>query len=187
MDLSGAYLIKASPEAVWAALNDAETLKAAIPGCESLTKLSDTSFEAVATQSIGPVKARFKGKVDLTDLDPPRSYTLKGEGNGGAAGFAKGEARVVLTPEPGGTRLVYTVKATIGGRLAQIGQRLIDGVARKLADEFFERFSSGFGEAVQVDAASGAVIEKHTGLPTAIWLPVLLAAVTALIILGLAF
>lgn len=186
MDLNGAYLIPAPAEAVWAALNDPEKLKAAIPGCESLTKLSDTEFEAVATQSIGPVKARFKGKVALHDLDPPRSYVIRGEGSGGAAGFAKGEARVELTPEPGGTRLIYTVKATVGGKIAQIGQRLIDGVARKLADEFFEKFSSGFGDVQMVDAVTGEKVERPAGgLPPLVWGGALILIVAGLIALAL--
>lgn len=186
MDLSGAYLIPAPAEAVWAALNDPEKLKAALPGCESLTKLSDTEFEAVATQSIGPVKARFKGKVALLDLNPPRSYTIKGEGSGGAAGFAKGEAKVELVPDAGGTRLIYTVKATVGGKIAQIGQRLIDGVARKLADEFFDKFSSGFGEVQTVDAVTGEKVERpRGGLPPLVWAGGLVLVVAALIGLAL--
>jgi carbon monoxide dehydrogenase subunit G len=187
MDLNGAYLVAAPPEAVWAALNDPEKLRAAIPGCESLTKTSDNEFEAVATQSIGPVKARFKGKVALLDLNPPRSYTIKGEGSGGAAGFAKGEAKVELIPESGGTRLVYTVKATVGGKIAQIGQRLIDGVARKLADEFFEKFSSGFGATQAVDAVTGAAVERpRGGLPPLVWATGLVLIVAALIAIALA-
>lgn len=144
MDMSGEYRIAATRERVWAALNDPALLAQAIPGCEELKQLDDGSLEAVATQSIGPVKARFRGKVVLSDLDPPNGYTLSGEGSGGAAGFAKGEARVRLEPDGEATRLVYSVKATIGGKLAQIGQRLIDQAAKKMADDFFTRF----GEAV---------------------------------------
>jgi carbon monoxide dehydrogenase subunit G len=187
MDLNGAYQVPAQPEAVWAALNDPERLKAALPGCESLSMVSETEFEAVATQSIGPVKARFKGKVSLHDLNPPYSYTIRGEGTGGPAGFAKGEAKVELIPDQGGTRLVYAVKATVGGKIAQIGQRLIDGVARKLADEFFERFSSGFGSVQAVDAQTGAAIERPVGgLPPLIWAAGLIAVVAALIVVALA-
>jgi carbon monoxide dehydrogenase subunit G len=187
MDLNGAYLVAAPPEAVWAALNDPDKLRAALPGCESLTKISDNEFEAVATQSVGPVKAKFKGKVALLDLNPPKSYRIKGEGSGGAAGFAKGEAFVELVPEAGGTRLIYTVKATVGGKIAQIGQRLIDGVARKLADEFFEKFSSGFGEVQMVDAATGAAVERPTrgGLSPIIWATGLIAIVAVLIAVSL--
>lgn len=185
MDLNGAYLIPAPVEAVWAALNDPEKLKAAIPGVESLTKISDTEFEAVATQSIGPVKARFKGKVALFDLKPPHSYVIRGEGSGGAAGFAKGEATVSLVAEPGGTRLIYAVKASVGGKIAQIGQRLIDGVARKLADEFFDKFSSGFGEVQMVDAVTGEKVERPQGLPPLVWAGGLILAVAVLIAVAL--
>lgn len=186
MDLNGAYLIQAPAEAVWSALNDAERLRAALPGCESLTRTGENEFEAVATQSIGPVKARFKGKVQLLDLNPPKSYTIKGEGSGGAAGFAKGEAKVELVPEAGGTRLIYAVKATVGGKIAQIGQRLIDGVARKLADEFFEKFSEGFGEVQMVDAATGEKVERpRGGLPPLVWAIGLIAIVAGLIGLAL--
>lgn len=141
MDMTGEYRIAASRERVWAALNDPETLRRAIPGCEELTKLSDTEMEATARAKIGPVSARFKGKVVLSDLKPGEGYTLTGEGSGGAAGFAKGEAKVTLSPDGDGTVLRYTVKATIGGKLAQIGQRLVDGAAKKMADDFFEQFA----------------------------------------------
>jgi len=142
MDMSGEVRIPASQERVWAALNDPETLRQAIPGCETLTKASDTELEATARAKIGPVSARFKGKVTLSDLQPPHGYTLTGEGTGGAAGFAKGQAKVTLTPDGEGTLLHYTVKATVGGKLAQIGQRLIDGAAKKMADDFFEQLSA---------------------------------------------
>jgi uncharacterized protein len=130
---------------VWQKLNDPEVLKACIPGCESLEKLSDNEFQAVATNKIGPVKARFKGKVRLTDLDPPNGYRISGEGDGGVAGFAKGGATVTLKPKDGGTLLSYNVEAQIGGKLAQIGQRLVNGAARKLADQFFAKFVSTVG------------------------------------------
>jgi hypothetical protein len=142
MTMAGEQLLAAPRETVWAKLNDMEVLKACIPGCETLDKLSDTEFQAVATNKIGPVKARFKGKVRLTDLDPPNGYKISGEGDGGIAGFAKGGAVVVLTPKDGGTLLSYTVEAQIGGKLAQLGQRLINGVAKKLADDFFAKFAA---------------------------------------------
>ena len=127
---------------MWARLNDAETLKAAIPGCESLEKLSDTELQAVAKVKIGPVSARFKGKVNLTDMDPPNSYRISGQGEGGIAGFAKGGANVRLTDaEGGGTKLSYDVDAQVGGKIAQLGSRLIDSTAKKLADEFFTNFA----------------------------------------------
>jgi len=141
MDMNGEYRIAASRERVWAALNDPEVLKQAIPGCEEMTKISDTELEAAARAKIGPVSARFKGKVTLSNLNPPESYTLSGEGSGGAAGFAKGEAKVTLVEDGENTILRYEVKASIGGKLAQVGQRLVDGAAKKLADEFFDKFS----------------------------------------------
>jgi len=142
MTMAGEQLLAAPRETVWAKLNDMDVLKACIPGCETLDKLSDTEFHAVATNKIGPVKARFKGKVRLTDLDPPNGYKISGEGDGGIAGFAKGGAVVVLTSKDGGTLLSYTVEAQIGGKLAQLGQRLINGVAKKLADDFFAKFAA---------------------------------------------
>jgi carbon monoxide dehydrogenase subunit G len=141
MTMEGEQFLAAPREKVWAALNDVEVLKQCIPGCESLEKLSETEFQAVATNKIGPVKARFKGKVRLSDLDPPNGYKISGEGDGGIAGFAKGGATVKLTEKDGGTLLSYHVEAQIGGKLAQLGQRLINGVAKKLADDFFAKFA----------------------------------------------
>jgi uncharacterized protein len=140
MTMSGEYQLPASRETVWQKLNDPEVLKSCIPGCEELEKLSDTEFRAVATQKIGPVKAKFKGKVRLSDLDPPNGYRISGEGDGGVAGFAKGGATVALQPKDGGTLLTYNVEAQIGGKLAQLGQRLVNGAAKKVADDFFQRF-----------------------------------------------
>jgi carbon monoxide dehydrogenase subunit G len=141
MTMNGEYQLAAPPQTVWEKLNDTETLKASIPGCETLDKVSDTEFQAVATVKIGPVKARFKGKVHLTDLNPPNSYKISGEGEGGVAGFAKGGATVALAPKDGGTLLTYNVEAQIGGKLAQLGQRLVNGAAKKVADEFFSNFA----------------------------------------------
>jgi uncharacterized protein len=141
MVMTGEVQLPASREVVYAKLNDAEILKACIPGCEELIKSSDTEMSAVAVTKIGPVKARFKGKVHLTDLDPPNGYRISGEGDGGVAGFAKGGASVSLTEKDGGTLLTYNVEAQIGGKLAQLGQRLINGSAKKLADEFFANFA----------------------------------------------
>jgi len=142
MTMTGEVQLAASREVVWAKLNDAEVLKVCIPGCEELNKLSDTEMTAVATTKIGPVKARFKGKVRLTDLDPPNGYKISGEGDGGIAGFAKGGASVNLTEKDGGTLLTYNVEAQIGGKLAQLGQRLVNGAAKKLADDFFTKFAA---------------------------------------------
>jgi uncharacterized protein len=142
MTMNGEYDLPVTRETVWEKLNDPATLKACIPGCEQLDKLSDTEFQAVAITKIGPVKARFKGKVTLSDLDPPNSYKISGQGDGGVAGFAKGGATVRLAPKNGGTLLSYTVEAQVGGKIAQIGQRLINGAAKKLADDFFQKFAA---------------------------------------------
>src|SRR5215510_14620540 len=142
MVMNGEVQLPAAQEAVWAKLNDPEVLKICIPGCESLEKLSDTEFQAVATNKIGPVKARFKGKVRLSDLDPPNSYKISGEGDGGVAGYVKGGAVVTLKAQDGGTLLSYNVETQIGGKLAQIGQRLVNGAAKKLADQFFAKFAA---------------------------------------------
>lgn len=163
MEMSGEYKIPASREAVWTALNDPEMLRNTIPGAESVDKIADDEFEAVARAKVGPVSARFKGKVKLTDIDPPNGYTISGEGNGGAAGFAKGSAVVRLRDEEGATVLSYQVNAQIGGKLAQIGQRFIDSTASKLADEFFTSFSSLLGGA-KVEPLPEIVEELEEGI-----------------------
>jgi carbon monoxide dehydrogenase subunit G len=142
MTMTGEVQLAASRQTVWEKLNDPDVLKATIPGCESLEKTSDTAFAAVAVTKIGPVKARWKGKVTLTDLDPPNGYKIVGEGEGGVAGFAKGAADVKLSDKDGGTLLSYNVEAQIGGKLAQLGQRLVNGAAKKLADDFFTKFAA---------------------------------------------
>ena len=140
MQMQGQRNINASRDAVWRALNDPEVLKACIPGCDELEKTSGTSFEASVVQKVGPMKVRFKGSVELSDIVTAESYTITGEGKGGAAGFAKGGAKVHLSDDGDGTLLVYEAEAKVGGKMAQLGSRLIDGIARKLADEFFTRF-----------------------------------------------
>ncbi len=140
MTMTGEVQLPASREAVWAKLNDPEVLKVCVPGCEQLDKLSESEFQATATVKVGPVKARWKGKIRLSDLNPPNSYRISGEGEGGVAGFAKGGALVSLADKDGGTLLSYNVEAQIGGKLAQLGQRLINSAAKKTADDFFERF-----------------------------------------------
>lgn len=140
MQLSDQRDIKADPATVWAALLNPEVLKASVPGCESMTGTADTQFEAVVVQKVGPVKATFTGVVKLSDQVIGKSLTISGEGKGGPAGFAKGGAKVTLEPIEGGTRLAYTVEANVGGKLAQLGSRIIDGFAKKMADEFFTRF-----------------------------------------------
>ena len=142
MKLEGTRTIAADREAVWVALNDPDVLKACINGCQELEKTSDTSFEATVKQKVGPVSATFKGAVNLTDLNPPESYRISGEGKGGAAGFASGGADVKLTEVEGGTELAYSVEAKVGGKIAQLGARLIDGFAKKMADQFFETFQN---------------------------------------------
>ena len=142
MDMTGEYRIPAPRQRVWEALNDPEVLKAAIPGCEELNKLSDNELDARVKAKVGPVSATFTGKVTLNDLNPPVSYRIVGEGKGGAAGFAKGGAEVALAEDGTDTILRYSAKADVGGKLAQIGSRLIQGTAKKMADDFFGRFSS---------------------------------------------
>jgi carbon monoxide dehydrogenase subunit G len=142
MDMKGEYRIPAARRAVWEALNDVEVLKAAIPGCETINRLSPTEIEATVVAKVGPVKASFKGLVTLSDIDPPNGYTISGEGKGGVAGFAKGGAKVRLADDPAGTLLSYDVTASVGGKLAQIGARLIDSTAKKLADDFFAHFGA---------------------------------------------
>lgn len=155
MDMSGEYRIPAPRQTVWEALNDPEILKAAIPGCEELTAEGDSGFAAKVRAKVGPVSARFQGKVALLDLDPPNGYRIEGEGTGGAAGFAKGGATVRLSEDGGETVLNYEANASVGGKLAQIGSRLIDGAAKKMADDFFAKFSAIVGE----QAAASAVAE----------------------------
>ncbi len=142
MELNGTRMIAADRATVWAHLNNAETLKACIPGCEELTGSPEDGFEAVVKQKVGPVKATFKGAVTLEDVNPPDSYRLVGEGKGGVAGFAKGAADVSLTDVDGATELTYAVDAQVGGKLAQLGSRIVGGFAKKMADQFFENFQT---------------------------------------------
>lgn len=142
MELNGTRMIAADRATVWAHLNNAETLKACIPGCEELTGSPEDGFEAVVKQKVGPVKATFKGAVTLEDMNPPDSYRLVGEGKGGVAGFAKGAADVSLMDVDGSTELTYAVDAQVGGKLAQLGSRIVGGFAKKMADQFFENFQT---------------------------------------------
>jgi carbon monoxide dehydrogenase subunit G len=157
MDMTGTQRIEAPRAIVWAALNDPDVLRQCIPGCESLEKVSDTEMIAKVTLKIGPVKASFSGKVTLSDIDPPNGYTITGEGSGGAAGFAKGSAKVRLQQEGNATMLSYDAKADIGGKLAQLGGRLIEGTAKKLAAEFFDKFSQVVAPAAAQPAAVAAM------------------------------
>jgi hypothetical protein len=141
MEMSGEQLIAAPQQAVWNALNDPQFLKACVPGCEAITPIADNQYEVLMTARVGPVSARFKGKLTLSDIQPPSSYALAFEGQGGAAGFAKGSAKVNLATQGLTTRLAYDVKASVGGKLAQIGSRLVDAAAKKVADDFFKGFN----------------------------------------------
>ena len=141
MEMTGEQLIPQSQDVTWKALNDTAVLKACIPGCESIEQTGDNEYQLVMVAKVGPVSAKFKGKMNLLDIVAPQSYRLTFEGSGGVAGFAKGEASVNLAPGEGGTKLAYACKAMIGGKLAQVGSRLIDGVAKKIAGEFFTAFN----------------------------------------------
>jgi len=146
MEMSGSHIISADRQTVWEALNNPEILRQCIPGCKELDMQSETEMTATVVTKIGPVKATFKGAVTLENLNPPESYTISGEGKGGIAGFAKGGANVNLVEVEGGTELTYDVDAKVGGKLAQLGSRLIDSTAKKLAEEFFSNFSETVGD-----------------------------------------
>ena len=148
MDFSGEYIIPSTKQKVWDALNDPEVLKQCIDGCEELNKESESEFSARVTAKVGPVRAKFSGKVTLSDIDPPNGYKISGEGQGGVAGFAKGGAAVKLEDSDGGTKLTYTAEAEVGGKLASVGSRLVEGVAKKTADDFFGKFA----EIVSIDS-----------------------------------
>ena len=178
MDMTGTQRIEASREKVYAALNDIEILRQCIPGCETIEKTSDTEMTAKVTLKVGPVKASFTGKVTLSDLDPPNGYTITGEGSGGAAGFAKGGAKVNLVADGDGTILEYTASAQIGGKLAQLGGRLIDATSKKLAGDFFEKFGAVVAPA-PVAADGEAPAEKKTG-----WLGKIMGTSAALVLAG---
>ncbi len=141
MEMTGEQLIALPQQQTWEALNDTAVLKDCIPGCETIEKLSDSEYEITLTAKVGPVSAKFKGRMTVSDVVPPVSYTITFEGQGGIAGFAKGAAQVRLEPQDGGTRLAYSAQAMVGGKLAQVGARLIDGVAKKLAEQFFREFN----------------------------------------------
>lgn len=162
MDMTGEQRITASRQKVWAALNDVDVLRQCIPGCQSIEKQSDTDMTAKVMLQVGPVRATFSGKVTLSDLDPPNGYTISGEGSGGVAGHAKGGATVRLKEDgPNATILSYVARADVGGKLAQVGGRLIDSTAKKLAGEFFEKFGSIVGGPAEPDI-SGAPTKRAT-------------------------
>ena len=156
MEMTGERVIAAPRDEVWRALNDPEVLKACIPGCQEMEKTSDTSFAATVKQKVGPVNATFKGAVELSDIVEGESYRISGEGKGGAAGFAKGGAAVRLEDVEEGTKLTYDAEAKVGGKLAQLGSRLIDGFAKKMADQFFDRFKARLEPEDAPDPEAGA-------------------------------
>ncbi|MGC9270549.1 SRPBCC family protein [Acidiphilium sp.] len=204
MDMSGERLIAAPRETVWRALNDPAVLKSCIPGCETIDKLSDTEMTATVKAKIGPISASFNGRVTLADLDPPNSYTISGEGQGGVAGFAKGGAKVQLSDAPGGTALHYEVTAQIGGKMAQLGARLIDSVAKSYTETFFTTFSELVAPAAvpvphpphedkMDDHAHDHAPAAHgydpsnpviAGLPIGIWIPLIIAIVVVAIVIA---
>jgi carbon monoxide dehydrogenase subunit G len=174
MEMTGEEMIGAPVQRVWAALNDPEVLRRSIEGCEAFERTSDTSFEARVAARIGPVKLGFEGVVSLIDLDPPHSYTLVGEGAGAGAGFARGQARVTLTDAGGATRLSYAVRAEVGGKLAQIGARLIDQTAKRQAESFFARFAAIVTEGPPAPAPAAGAGWAHG--PSWLWAAVMAAA-----------
>ena len=163
--MDGEIVLPASREEVWAGLNDPNVLRRCIQGCRKMEKIGDSSFTAEVQMKIGPVLSVFNGKVDLLDLDPPNGYRIEGKGDGGAAGFAKGGATVKLSESEGGTLLRYDVNADIGGRLAQMGGRLINGVAKKQADLFFENFATQFGKVSGEEADTAAAVNAPAPPP----------------------
>ncbi len=185
MDMAGEYRFPVARERVWEALNDADILKRCIPGCEELVRESDTELHAKVLAKVGPVRAKFDGSVILSDLDPPNGYSLDGEGKGGPAGFAKGGAKVRLAEDGGETVLNYTVHATVGGKLAQIGSRVVDATARKMAGEFFAQFAEQLG-GVAVPPPAPAEAEaaaERKGLPPLVWVGGVIVAVIVLLLL----
>jgi len=169
MKLSNEIRIEAPRDIVYAALNDPDILRRSIPGCEELEQVSDTQFAATVRVKVGPVRAKFNGEVTLADLNPPHGYTLSGGGKGGAAGFAKGSARVDLTQDGDATILRYDVEATVGGKLAQLGGRLIDSTARAMAAEFFKNFQQAVSGVSEIAEEVSTEDKASTGLPNIIW------------------
>ena len=180
MELTSSRTVPASVEKTWAALNDPETLKACIPGCESIERVSDTEFKVAMTARVGPVSAKFSGRIILSDIVPPTSYKISFEGQGGAAGFARGEAKVALTPDGSGARIEYNVNAQVGGKLAQIGSRLVDGAAAKIADDFFACFVERLGGGAAAAAEPAFALAETATTSRTMWLR--LAVAVAIIV-----
>ena len=193
MDMTGEYRIPAPREKVWAALNDPEVLKTCIPGCETLTKDSDTELSATVSTKVGPVSAKFTGKVTLSDINPPEGYKITGEGQGGVAGFAKGGAEVKLKEDGNETVLTYNATAQVGGKLAQIGSRLIDSTAKKMAGQFFGNFADEVGSAPDIpddvqetateEGKSNQGVAETGGISPVVWITGVIAAVVIVLIL----
>jgi carbon monoxide dehydrogenase subunit G len=184
MEMNGSREVPASVETTWNALNDPEVLKACIAGCESIDKVSDNEYQVAMTARVGPVSAKFSGRIVLSDIVAPKSYTINFNGQGGAAGFASGEARVELSPAGGGTRIDYKAKAQVGGKLAQIGSRLVDGAAARIADDFFGRLVERLGgtkdagvipSMVPPEAAAAALKKMRIRLAIAVAIIVVMA------------
>ncbi len=161
MEMKGEQLVPASQQATWEALNDPQVLKACVPGCESIDATGPDEYQVLMVARVGPVSAKFKGKLAISDIRPPDSYAIAFEGQGGPAGFAKGGAQVRLSPEGAGTKLAYDVKANVGGKLAQIGSRLVDAAAKKVADDFFRNFNERFAAHAEAPAHDDGKDEHH--------------------------
>ena len=204
MKMAGEFRVARAREAVWAALNDPAVLKQCLPGCQEIERVSETEMTATLIVKVGPVKATFAGAVTLSDLDPPNGYTLSGQGQGGAAGFASGEARVALVEEGGETVVRYDVDAKVGGKLAQIGSRLIDSTAKKLAGQFFDSLAETLaaageaeggaeeaggsedrppaGDTPAAEASPMPTAEPRKGLPTVLWVSAVVVVAAILIL-----
>ncbi len=172
MEMTGERRIELPQSKVWEALNDPAILKACIPGCDSIEKVSDTEFKVIVTAAVGPVKAKFNGKLLLSDVNPPHSYSLAFEGSGGAAGFGKGGAKVTLSPDGDRTLLAYAAQASVGGKLAQVGSRLIDGVAKKMADDFFTRFDQTVAPSAGEPARSDLTQSEQPAVSKWLWITI---------------
>jgi len=178
--MKGSRVVSASVEQTWAALNDPEVLRSCIPGCETIERTGEDTYRAAMTARVGPVSAKFNGKIALADIVAPSSYTIRFEGQGGAAGFANGEAQVALVAESTGTRIDYSAKAQVGGKLAQIGSRLVDGAAAKVADDFFSCLASRLGAVTPVTAVPEARATATRNLKVRLVLVVAILVVMAI-------
>jgi len=173
MEMKGEKIISASRQEVWDALNNPDQLLKAIPGAQAVEKTDEENLTATVKTKIGPISAKFSGKIKLSEINPPSSYTLTGEGSGGAAGFAKGEAKVSLEDHNDGTLLKYSVSASVGGKLAQIGQRLIDTAANKLADQFFGKFNEILSQGNDSQRNDEIVVDNNDGFSPKVWISTL--------------